>query len=162
MIEIFNRAACALLVVALATATAACSAKSASAASQGPNRATVVGLIKKYHGGENSQRRFQFHGIRTAKPHVLRIAEVYGLRGGTKVWPTVVNYTVFTSGFGSIDAPGSTCDRDDIAQFFYFYKNEFGDWADYAASSSENSEKQSHPYSPCTNMPGSAIFRTAP
>lgn len=160
MIEALNRAISTLLVVVLAAATAACSAKSAAAAPSGPNTAAVISLIKKYHGGENFQRRFQFHGIRTAKPHVLHTGEVYGLRGGTKVWPAVVSYTVFTSGGGNINT--TTCERDDIAQFFYFYKNEFGDWADYASASSENSEHESHPYSPCVNMPGSAIFRTAP
>lgn len=160
MIKRFSGTAGVLLVIAMAVATTACSAKRASAASHGPGKATVVGLIEKYHGGEEAQRRFQFHRIRIATSHVLHIGEVYGLRSGTRVWPVVASYTVFTSGGGDITS--TTCERDDVVQFFYFYKNDFGDWADYASASSENSDKQSHPYNPCANMPGAAIFRTAP
>ena len=73
----------------------------------------------------------------------------------------LASFTVFTSG-GDVTKSWSTCDRDDVVQFYYFYKNDFGDWAGGASASSENTENQSHPYSPCRTMPGAAIFGTGP
>lgn len=124
-------------------------------AAQGPSDAVVKAAIQKPFGAPSPDTIFQYQSIQVAKPRVLHVDEVLGIPGGTTVWPVLVKYTIW-SHWG--DKPNDSCSRTDQSQFYYFFKNEFGDWGSGNYANSENHTTKSRPYYPCSTMPGSEIF----
>lgn len=153
-----NWAAVASALIASA-AIGACGAQAAGARQGGaPSKATIEQLVESYTGGESPTRRFQFSDIQVAAPRVLKDYEVYGLKGGTKVWLARATYTVFTSA-GDVGSPDSTCERKEAVEYYYIYKDEFGKWAEYATSHPGTSDRGVY-HGGCPDMPGVAIFST--
>lgn len=154
-----HTAASALGALVLGAAIVLCGARPASAAQRRPSPALIEGLIVKYDGGQSATHRFQFSKVQVAASYVIHIGEIYGLKGGTRVWPVRAVYSDFTAA-GDIKASWSSCSRTDRVAYFYLYKDAFDSWAAYATSHAGSSDKNSY-YGPCPRMPGVGIFSTA-
>lgn len=135
-------------------ALAVCGAK-AEAGQVTPSKAVVKELIESY-SGKDPTKRFQFSDISLAPPRVLQVGEVYGLKGGTRVWLAKATYSVFTRA-GDVSSPTSTCESFKDIQYFYIYKDEFGKWADYATAHPGTQDRNTY-HGSCPNMPGVGIF----
>lgn len=144
-----------LIAAAAAVSLAACAPPAVAAA--GPSQATIEQLIHKYQASPASWR-IQFDSVRVANPRPAHL--IYGIHDGVTVWPVLAKFTVFQTGGDDTTAAWSVCSRSDDTQTYYVYKNDFGDWGLYPYSSSENSTQNSHPYSPCSTMPGAEIFQS--
>lgn len=147
-----------LAIAAAAVAALPLCGAMAATAQAAPSKAVIEKLVESYTGGETPTRRFQFSDISVAPPRVLHVAEVYGLKAGTKVWLARATYTEFTSA-GDVSASWSTCESKQAVEYFYIYKDEFGMWAQYATSHPGTVDKGTY-HGPCPQMPGVAIFST--
>lgn len=142
----------------LSATVAACGSRADARQGGGPSRALVEQLVESYSGGQSPTQRYQFSDVAVAPPRVLQIGEVYGLKGGTKVWPARTTYNVYTAA-GDTTASWSTCESYHHVDYWYIYKDEFGKWAEYAASHSGTVSRNTY-HGSCPNMPGVVIFST--
>lgn len=149
------RAAGVIVALAGVMSAAACGG---AAAGTGPSEATIKTQVEKYYGIAFGNEVFQFQSIQVGKPRKAHLN--LGIPEGTTVWPVLTKFTTL-HGKSDIDNPSSVCSRNDISQYWLFFKNEFGDWGDGPYANSENYDHGSRPYSPCSTMPGAEGLRGA-
>lgn len=94
-------------------------------------------LYPESNNTDVSKTTLAFHSVDIARPRTLKTDEVYGIPGGTTIYPVLVNFTSINR--TQIDPKAQPLiDTHDIVQKYLFYKDEFGKWVLDIVSSSEN------------------------
>lgn len=88
-----------------------------------------------------------FEDIKIAQSRKLHVGEVYGIPGGTTIYPVLVKYVVTTRSQVSPSAQ-PLYDTHNIVQKYLFYKDEFGKWVLDIVSSSDNRDVDTRRWGP--------------
>lgn len=94
-------------------------------------------LYPESNNSDVSRTTLDFHSVNIAKPRTVKTEEIYGIAGGTTIYPVLVNFTSTDRiQEGANAQPLYTIHT--IVQKYLFYKDEFGKWVLDIVSSSEN------------------------
>ena len=110
-----------------------------------PKEVVVAQVHKLYPGSDGGGVTIAFHSILIAKPHKAGQYEIYGIQGGTVVYPVLASFSVTTR---TNDDPTqkSLYTVREVTEKYMFYKDEFGKWEGPMVSSAENSDKETARY----------------